>query len=149
MAINRIREMWELVSKTVVNPEVDKLLRATQLFEFVKNPETAYNYIDNILDSINKEKLKNETVVVDGGNEVTFEDLLSSLKDEVNNELLKIKKIKHYEKDNSTCDGNWYAVCMPVMNAQNRVLKKALATKYKKSLRRLDGLSMILRVALM
>ena len=46
MAINRIREMWELVSKTVVNPEVDKLLRATQLFEFVKNPETAYIYID-------------------------------------------------------------------------------------------------------
>ena len=92
MAINRIREMWELVSKTVVNPEVDKLLRATQLFEFVKNPETAYIYIDNILDSINKEKLKNETVVVDGGNEVTFKDLLSSLKDDVNNELLKIKK---------------------------------------------------------
>ena len=92
MATNRIREMWELVSKIVVNPEVEKLLRATQLFEFVKNPEIAYNYIDNILGSINEEKLKNETVIVDGGDEVTFEDLLSSLKNNVNNELFKIKK---------------------------------------------------------
>ena len=86
--------MWELVSKTAVNPEVEKLLRATQLFELVKNPETAYVYIDNILDSINVEKLQEEAVVVSNGSEITFTDLLSSLRTAVESEILQIKKMK-------------------------------------------------------
>lgn len=84
--------MWELVSKTAVNPEVEKLLKATQLFELVKNPKTAYAYIDNMLDSINVEKLQEEAVVVSNGSEISFTDLLSSLKTTVEYEILQIKK---------------------------------------------------------
>ncbi len=90
MEYNTIREMWELVSKTVVNPEVDKLLRATQLFEFVKNPETAYVYIDNILDSINQDKLQKETIVVTSeGKEVSLFDLFLLLKDDISSKIIK------------------------------------------------------------
>lgn len=90
MELNTIREMWELVSKTAVKPDVEKLLRATQLFEFVKNPETAYVYIDNILDSINKKKLQNETIVVTSeGNEISLFDLFESLKKDVSGKIIK------------------------------------------------------------
>ena len=82
--------MWELVSKTAVNPEVEKLLRATQLFELVKNPETAYVYIDDILNGINIEKLKNEAVVVTiEGKEVSLLDLFLSLKDDISSKIIK------------------------------------------------------------
>lgn len=82
--------MWELVSKTAVNPEVEKLLKATQLFELVKNPKTAYAYIDNMLDSINVEKLQEEAVVVTSeGNEITLFDLFVSLKKDVSGKIIK------------------------------------------------------------
>ena len=82
--------MWELVSKTAVHPEVEKLLRATQLFELVNNPETAYAYIDNLLDSINKDKLNEEAVVVTfDGKDVSLFDLYTGLKDKVNNKISK------------------------------------------------------------
>lgn len=93
MELNTIREMWELVSKTAVNPEVEKLLRATQLFEFVKNQANAYTYINILLGSINGEELRKETIVMsDNGKEVTLFDLFSSLKTAVESEILQIKK---------------------------------------------------------
>ena len=87
-----IRDMWKLVSDMSVNPEMSKLLRATQLFNLVKNPQSAYLYINNLLDSINEQSLGNETVVVTiDGKEVSLSDLLSSLRKVVNEELLQTK----------------------------------------------------------
>ena len=85
--------MWELVSKTAVNPEVEKLLRATQIFEFVKNPANAYTYINILLASINKENLMKEAFVFsENGHDVSLYGLFTLLKEKVENEILQIKK---------------------------------------------------------
>lgn len=92
MGLNNVREIWELVSKISTNPEVEKLLRATQLFEFVSNPMEAYNYIDNLLSDIKEESLKNESVLVTiDGKEVSLYDLLSSLRQNINDKLYNNK----------------------------------------------------------
>ena len=89
MELNIIREMWARVSKVSTNPEVEKLLRATQLFELVSNPQEAYNYIDNLLSSINEDELKKESILMTiEGNDISLFDLLSSLRQDVIDKLI-------------------------------------------------------------